>query len=221
MVDRLRRTLAALPEAAAVAEAEARRAGLAEQVAALEAARADAERNRSRADDEVTVLSDRVKAAEGKLYGGTVNNPRELSALQADIAMLRRQRSAIEDTEFVEMERIEEAETAMAPLAEELATLDADLGALRAAAADAARRVQAELEDLITARGETAAGLDADLLALYERIRAQNNGLGAAALVDGVCRGCHIRLAGADLAEAKTADAPRCENCRVLLVVTE
>ncbi len=218
--DRLRRTLATLTEAALVAEAESRRAETAAQLGALEAERSEAEKNRNRLDGEVAVLTEKVKAAEGKLYGGAVSHPRELSALQADVAMIRRQRSVLEEAELIEMERVEELDVAITPLADQLASLDVELEGLRAEAFAAAGLVQVELDAALAAREEGAARIGADLLALYERIRGQNDGLGAAALVDGVCQGCHIRLAGADLAEARTADAPRCESCRVLLVVT-
>ena len=57
-----------------------------------------------RLDDESRGLGDRADEANAKLYSGTVNSPRELQAMQADVDMLLRQRSDLEDEELEVME---------------------------------------------------------------------------------------------------------------------
>jgi predicted nucleic acid-binding Zn-ribbon protein len=60
---------------------------------------------------------------------------------------------------------------------------------------------------------------DADLLELYEDLRRQKKGVGAAALVDGVCQGCHQQLSAVELDRLRRADGiRRCEHCRRILV---
>ena len=65
-----------------------------------------------------------------------------------------------------------------------------------------------------------AAGFDPELLELYDDLRKQKKGVGVAALVDGVCQGCHEKLSAVELDRIKhTEDVPRCEYCRRILVL--
>ncbi|MFZ8926138.1 MAG: zinc ribbon domain-containing protein, partial [Candidatus Nanopelagicales bacterium] len=68
-----------------------------------------------------------------------------------------------------------------------------------------------------------ADGLPTDLLALYDKLRADNGGIGAAALHRGRCEGCRIELTPVDLGrirEAPETEVIRCEECRRILVRT-
>ena len=65
--------------------------------------------------------------------------------------------------------------------------------------------------------------IPADLLALYDRIRADSGGIGAAPLHRGRCQGCQITLTPADLGRIRAEPADevvRCEECRRILVRT-
>ena len=55
--------------------------------------------------------------------------------------------------------------------------------------------LQAQESDLAAERASTSAGLPADLLGLYDKLRADMGGIGAAMLHRGACQGCHISLA--------------------------
>ena len=64
----------------------------------------------------------------------------------------------------------------------------------------------------------------ADLINLYERLRVQHGGVGAAALRRGRCEGCHLSLNTVDLNAIRAAAADevlRCEECRRILVRTD
>jgi predicted nucleic acid-binding Zn-ribbon protein len=72
-------------------------------------------------------------------------------------------------------------------------------------------------------RATLAAAVPADLLKLYEKLRAQQDGVGAARLYQRRCEGCREELAITEMNEVRAA-APdavmRCENCRRILVRT-
>jgi predicted nucleic acid-binding Zn-ribbon protein len=58
------------------------------------------------------------------------------------------------------------------------------------------------------------------LVELYDDLRPQKKGVAAAALVDGVCQGCHETLSAVELDHVKHAEGvPRCEHCRRILVL--
>ena len=83
--------------------------------------------------------------------------------------------------------------------------------------------IDKEQEFRSSSRAPLAADLPADLVSLYDKIRAET-GLGAALVRSGRCGGCRIELYGADLARVKSAPADevvRCEECRRIMVRTE
>ena len=66
------------------------------------------------------------------------------------------------------------------------------------------------------------ADISAELLALYDKIRAQS-GTGAAPLQQRRCGGCQLELNNVDLARMRAAaddEVLRCEECRRILVRT-
>jgi predicted nucleic acid-binding Zn-ribbon protein len=72
-------------------------------------------------------------------------------------------------------------------------------------------------------RAGIAADLPGDLLSLYDRLRAQHT-VGAAALRNGRCEGCHLSLNTVELGQIRAAppdEVLRCEECRRILVRAE
>ena len=62
--------------------------------------------------------------------------------------------------------------------------------------------------------------IDPGLLHVYDEIRTARGGIGAAAMVDGVCQGCHMRLPAQEAERVRSAEGLiRCDECRRILVV--
>jgi uncharacterized protein len=212
----------ALPERSeAVEVADAIRAAD-ERSEVVEAERHRLDRDQARIDDEVAGLRERSGQADKALYSGSVTNPRELQALQDEVASLGRRIGELEDQE---LEMMVERE----PFDEEASTLAARRAELVARADDVAARltvaeaeIDAELEAEATARAEAARQVPDDLLAEYEGLRADLDGVGVARLEHGsTCGGCHMKLSAveADRIKGLPADARiHCEDCGRLLV---
>ncbi len=72
-------------------------------------------------------------------------------------------------------------------------------------------------------RDQIAGGLDQDLVALYDTIRDQTQGVGAAMLRGKRCEGCRMELTPVEIARIKGLpddEVVRCEECRRILVRT-
>jgi hypothetical protein len=157
-----------------------------------------------------------------RLDAGQVSSPRELENLQSEIESLHRRQSDLEEIVLDVMERREAVDGRLASLAGEQAQLGGareDAVARRAAALAA---IAAQAAGLVQRRSGIAAGVPADVLALYEKLREQH-GVGAAALRRGRCEGCHLALNTVDLNRIRAADPDevlRCEECRRILVRT-
>jgi uncharacterized protein len=87
---------------------------------------------------------------------------------------------------------------------------------------DSVRELQ-QIEGDVGARREErnaiAAEVDEELLELYDDLRRQKHGVGAAAIVDGVCQACHEKLSAMELDRLKRTDGvKRCEYCRRIVL---
>ena len=213
-----------LPEHAQVAALEQRDRQLRDEIAALEAREGDLRREQLKADTDVEQVRSRIARDRTRLDAGQVSSPRELENLQSEIESLLRRQSDLEDVELDVMERLEAAQGRLKEAGAERMSVGAELESV-VGRRDAAL---AELGGLSARAADRRAGVaeqePADLLDLYERLRVQHGGVGAAALRRGQCQGCHLTLNTADLNVIRAAapdDVVRCEECRRILVRTD
>jgi uncharacterized protein len=220
-LDQLRHRREAMPERA---ELTARSADLRR----TESERAEVgERHRTvlaeekRIDDEARTVGEHADDVNKKLYSGTISSPRELQAMQADIDMLHRRRSDLEDEELEVMEQREALDAELATLDGAIASLQARVAELTATIAASEAEIDAEIAREIASRASLAQPIAEPLLRDYERRRAQNRGAGAARLVGTTCQACHLTIPSTE-AEQVRRDAGRvvsyCDNCSAILV---
>jgi predicted nucleic acid-binding Zn-ribbon protein len=177
-------------------------------------------REQERLETEVGSLEAKVAAEERRLYDGSVANPKELGSIQAEVGSLRNRKARIEDEVLEQMERREEMEGRLPSLEAELTQARQQLAALESEVGQEMGETKVALAALRGEREALLPELDEELLELYEDLRAQKRGVGAAALVDGVCSGCHQKLSPLELERIKRAEGiRRCEYCRRILVL--
>jgi len=220
-LDQLRHRRAALP---ARAELEACDANLRAAVAGREevAGRRDKLASEERRfDDEARSVTAHAKSVEEKYYSGTVTSPRELQAMQADLDMLKRQVSQLEDRELEIMEQREALDAEVAGFDARISTSEAEAAALREQIASAEAEIDAEIESEAAARAECAAPLAPALVADYEKRRAQNRGAGAARLTGSTCGACHLTVPSTEaerIRKLPDGEVGYCDNCSAILV---
>lgn len=181
----------------------------------------DLESEQRKADADVDLV--RQRAVKDRDLLATINDAKQLSNLQHELESLARRQSELEDVELEVMERLDAAQKAHAALLAQREALGADLDSARIARDNALADLADEERIATEARAAAAQGVPADLLALYDKLRADNGGIGAAALHRGRCEGCRIELTPVDLGrirEAPPAEVIRCEECRRILVRT-
>jgi uncharacterized protein len=176
-------------------------------------------RDQSRFELEIDSMTQKEKAEQARMYDGSIVNAKELEALQHEISSVQKRRSDREDELLVVMERREGLETEAAE-AERISTAFRDrVEEVSVASGDELTSVVGELEEQARARDDIASQIDPDVVELYDDLRHQKKGIGAAALVDGVCQGCHEQLSSMQLDKLKRAEGiRRCEHCRRILV---
>lgn len=184
---------------------------------------ADLDSEQSRAERDVDQVRTRIDRDRERMDRGQVSSAKELESLQGEIQSLLRRQSDLEEVVLELMEKREAIETRRDELVksrDELAEKIAEVTARRDAALG---EIDEHAGKASASRASVAADVPGDLLTLYDKLRVQHGGLGAAALHRGRCQGCNLSLNSGDLAAIRAAapdEVLRCEECRRILVRT-
>jgi uncharacterized protein len=219
-LDHRRRTL---PESQEYEQARARDAELRGELATLDAQRSDLSREQLKAERDVEQVRSRIERDRARLDAGQVSSPKELENLQSEIVSLERRQSDLEEVVLEVMERAEDVERRHTALAAEQVTLTGQLSEIATRRDAALAEIGEQSDKAGDRRASVATEIPADLLDLYDRLRAQHT-VGAAALNRGRCEGCHLTLNMVDLRQIQAAppdEVVRCEECRRILVRAE
>lgn len=190
----------------------AERRVISDKESALDALRHELREVSAQSDD----LSARIKLHEEKLYSGRVSNPKELTALQKDIELLKGHRVPHEEKALELMEKIEStedsidaAETALQRHKETLEIHRKDLGAQLITHTN-------ELADLASRHTTLIEQIPIPIAADYEWLKKQK-GRAVAKVEQGICRGCGIAVTTAWLHRARSGEAVHCPSCNRIL----
>ncbi|AAZ55987.1 C4-type zinc ribbon domain-containing protein [Thermobifida fusca] len=219
--DRLNRLLRALPEEEQLRQCEARLTELRDQLAVTETELRDLDREQRKVERDIDQVRARAERNTQRMESGQISSPRELESLQAEIELLARRQSELEDIALELMERREEADKRRADLDRKVTEAVEERDDAENRRSEAVLRIKDELDSATQRRSRIVKELPEDLLNLYERLREQYAGIGAAALRYGRCEGCKLQLSAAELREMRLAppeEVTRCENCRRILV---
>lgn len=182
----------------------------------------DLDRDIARLERDVEQVRARKEKDQARLDAGT-GPARELEALQHELASLQRRQSELEDAELELMEQRERASGELVEVEQRLATARERYAEVETRRDQTLADIARDEEFRTSGRQPLAADLPADLVTLYERIREQAGGVGAALLRAGRCEGCRLELSGSERARFKAAppdEVLRCDECRRILVRT-
>lgn len=212
-----------LPDSTALADADTRLARLRDQVVAAETILSDLEVEQEQADRDVEQVRERRRRDQELLDSGSVGDPKQLQAISSELENLVRRQSDLEDVELEIMERVEGARAAVEQLASEREALSAERDAIATRVAAQLAAIADERGEVVALRARIATEIPGDLLALYDKVRADHGGVGAAPLHRGSCQGCRLSLPPTEIEALRAAPADsvvRCEECRRILVRT-
>lgn len=202
---------------------------LAKTIASLDDERAtarvavdDLDRDIARIERDVEQVRTRKDRDQARLDSGT-GAPRDLEAIMHEIGTLTRRQTELEDSELELMERREQAQATLEGVERRLTETRTSRDEVERGRDDALRQIERDEENRSSSREPLVMALPAELYELYERIRSNSGGIGAALLRAGRCEGCRIELSGSELAAVRSAspdEVLRHEECRRILVRT-
>lgn len=220
-IDQLTHKRATLAAREQLVAADAKLAALDREASGVQAQRDELSGQQSLLEDQVLLVENKITAEDAKLYSGSVTGVKELQALQDEIASLKRRQGSLEDDIIVVMEAAEPVDAELDSIAARRASSNDDREKAVADIAAAEAEIDGELATEAEARTAAVAGIDADLLDTYDRIRADTGGVGIARFVGGRCEGCHLALPAMEVDQIKKQAADvivTCSSCERILV---
>ncbi|MER5479123.1 C4-type zinc ribbon domain-containing protein [Streptomyces sp. NPDC002734] len=212
-----------LPEHAEIESLNKDLAQLRDLLVAAQTEESDCAREQTKAEQDVDQVRKRAARDQQRLDSGAVSSPKDLENLQREITSLAKRQGDLEDVVLEVMERRESAQARVAELTERVSAVQGKLDDATARRDAAFGELDGESATVTKERQVVAVSVPADLLKLYEKLREQQGGVGAARLYQRRCEGCQLELNITEVNEVRAA-APetvvRCENCRRILVRT-
>jgi len=170
---------------------------------------------------EVEELGAKVVLLEGKLYGGSVRNPKELISLNEEFEHLKRQRGDEEDRVLDIMSDVEVVQDKVAVRSREVERMESEWQEKQAQLLKGQAELSGELAELGERRQLLALQIDQASLDLYEALRITRQGEAVAKVEQGMCQGCRINLPMTKLQRARIGqELVQCSNCRRILYVS-
>ncbi|WP_206324239.1 C4-type zinc ribbon domain-containing protein [Streptomyces sp. HNM0574] len=219
----LAHTRKTLPEHEEIQTLEGDLTQLRDLLVAAKAEEGDTSREQTKAEQDVDQVRQRAARDQQRLDSGAVTNPKDLESLQSEIASLANRQANLEDVVLEVMERHEAAQERVGELTSRVESVQGKCDAVIARRDAALEEIDGEAATVRKEREVVAGSVPADLMKLYEKIREQQGGVGAAPLYQRRCEGCRLELNITELNEVREAAADevlRCENCRRILVRT-
>lgn len=177
-----------------------------------------AERDLHEAEHSVQKQLDKIKQAEGSLYGGSVHNPKELQDLQNDVASLKRHLTTLEERQLEAMLKLETTEQNAQSAQGQLDGLKTRLGDQHRELLEEQAALSKNLERLQAERQAVLSALAIQALEQYENLRQQRRGMAVAEINENSCSACGTLLTAAMQQNARsTTQLAHCPSCGRIL----
>ena len=136
----------------------------------------------------------KLEQIEASLYGGRIQNPKELKDLEQDVAALKRRLAELEDLQLEGMLAIEKAHAELDNAHTDYNVVHGQVISQNASLQSEHDSLQKERERFQAQRLATVSGIDANSLDLYESLRIKRRGQAVSAVSDNSCEACGAAL---------------------------
>ena len=141
--------------------------------------------------------------------------------MQAEVEMLAKHRSTLDDRIIVLMDEVETKKRVNAQAAEALKAAKRAYAARYAAYKELAEVVRTKAQGVIADRATALKAVDPGLIKQYEKMRSVRGGIALSAIQDGnACGGCKMTLPSTLVSKIKEGNSMEvCQNCGRMLCI--
>ncbi len=157
------------------------------------------------------------KSFEKKLYSGETGNPKELSGWQTEISVLKKKQTVMEDEMLLLMEEIESLENEIAEKEKSVAEKEEECTRAEDELRNQQKLLADEIDSLKAKREIIVQTVDAPLLAKFNELQYQCDGVAIAKIVNGICGGCFRNLPESLIKRMLRRELEFCSNCGRIL----
>jgi predicted nucleic acid-binding Zn-ribbon protein len=169
-------------------------------------------------EDELGELSRQQGEISEKLYGGTIQNSKELSQLEQKLAELKSKQNLIEETVLNLMQQQETLTEKEGKLKQELELDQAQLTERKIQFEQEESVLKREMKAHLIRRKKLLSSISPELYDWYGRIRKDKGGKAVVPVINGNCGGCYVALPGYFVSRVRSGkQLLTCENCGRIL----
>ena len=160
----------------------------------------------------------KIETSEKSLYGGKIQNPKELQDIQNEIASLKRRFSSLEDDQLSTMLTIEKMESELNLSSGILNNANLTQEELHSNLIQEQMDIQKTNDKLKIERTAILASISPENLNTYQTIRLQKRGVGVVNIVEDTCSACGSTIRPAEKQAAKSPlQIAFCSSCGRIL----
>lgn len=168
---------------------------------------------------ELQSVASQVTELGNHLYGGHVNNPKELGDIENKIAERKRHHASLENDLLETMIAVEELQASLSEAARLLNEVKASRATEHQALIDEMQRLKGEIKTLKTNRKALETQITPDNLELYQTLRAKKQGHAVAFLDGEACSRCKVDQTTLLVQQVRQDhEIIMCDNCGRILV---
>ena len=175
----------------------------------------------ARLESDLATLKDQVSELETRLYGGSITNVRELTAIETEHSAVRRSLAQVEESIAPAEVAAEHARQQFADLTKELAEKEKYWNTRLTELRQKKVKKGNEFNKMLELRNAEASGIPDEDLARYTRLFRSNRGVAVVKVERGVCQGCAVRLPVGELTRLRNSDGPIPCSCGRALLTEE
>ena len=169
-------------------------------------------------DDAVQAQKIKIETSNASLYGGKIQNPKELQDLQNEISSLKKHLANLEDQELEAMIQFDQLELDMKKAVENQKSAQGEFVEKQSKLLGEQLQLNKTKEKLLAERAAAIPSILPEELEIYLKLRKTKRGIAVASVTEGACTGCGSNLTPA---EWQTARSPRqvafCSTCGRIL----
>ncbi len=179
------------------------------------------ELDQKRINDEISILTVKIKSEEEKLYSGRITNPKELEGINKEVIFLKLKMDK-KETKILEL--MEEIDENLKVIQLKEKELDGNLSEIKTKELNLTQRekeIDKEMSELTDRRNNLISHLDTEILKEYESLREEKGGRVVAVLEDGICSCCNMQLPSIKVDSMRDPNIfYHCNFCERILILT-